>query len=273
MHARNGIVIFGYISCHMKAFSILIALVLSSLVSDAQVPDLMNWKLDSLPVGERFYTANHSADNWLFKLTGGKWKVVQNKDGQQKGDSIPPGLITSDVKRKVGLERGQSFVKRVSDGFLVGKDGGEFGGGLFFIGLDGGLLVVRDRINVRSIIEYNGKLLAIEGLAHLGSYSGQILEIFKEGDRWSCRLLTTLVDAPILIERFGDELLIVTSQHLLKLGRGFKTTEVLKSPIYWGSLYPTSMLIDRTDLYLAMRQGVLKIKDFESQPVYAWYVL
>ncbi|RYF84808.1 MAG: hypothetical protein EON98_08230 [Chitinophagaceae bacterium] len=83
--------------------------------------------------------------------------------------------------------------------------------------------------------------------------------------------MSALIEAPALITDYKGEKLIVTSQYILKLGNDLKVTEVLKSPFYWGMLYPSSILVDNNDLYLAMRQGVLKIKSFDSTPEYIWY--
>jgi hypothetical protein len=48
--------------------------------------------------------------------------------------------------------------------------------------------------------------------------------------------------------------------------------KVLKAPLYWGILNPSSMVRENKDLYIAMRKGVLKIISFEGNPTYEWYV-
>lgn len=237
----------------------------------AQVPDLTNWKIDTLPIGDRIYPANHSQDNWLFHKTGEKWEIVRNDFKREKGDSFPftPDCIDKNLKEI----KGNRFVKQTADGYLVGLNKGEFGGGLYFIkpdGLDG--YEMAGYLNIRSIFEYNSKYFAIEGLAHLGGQRGQIIEIYKEDTVWKYKSLTKLIEAPALITDYKNETIIVTSQYVLKFGKDFKVQEVLKSPIYWGMLYPSSILIDKSDLYLAMRQGVLKIKTFDTVPEYEWYV-
>lgn len=237
----------------------------------AQAPDLTNWKIDTLPTGDKIYPANHSQDNWIFSNSGEKWKIVRNDFSREKGDSFPftPDFIDKNLKEI----KGNRFVKQTPDGYFVGLNKGEFGGGLYFIkpdGLDG--YEMASYLNIRSIFEYNSRYFAIEGLAHLGGQRGQIIEIYKEDTVWKYKSLINLIEAPDLITDYKNEKIIVTSQYILKFGEDFKVSEVLKSPIYWGMLYPSSILIDKNDLYLSMRQGILKIKTFDSTPDYEWYV-
>lgn len=238
---------------------------------EAQVPDLTNWKIDTLPTGDRIYPANHSQDNWIFSKSGENWAIVRNNFKREKGDSFPftPDFIDKNLKEI----KGNRFVKKTSDGYLVGLNKGEFGGGLYFIkpdGLDG--YEMAGYLNIHNIFEYNSKYFAIEGLAHLGGQRGQIIEIFKADTVWKYKSLTSLIEAPALITDYNNENIIVTSQYILKFGKDLKVSEILKSPFYWGMLYPSSILIDNNDLYLAMRQGVLKIKKFDSTPEYEWFI-
>ena len=237
----------------------------------AQVPDLTNWKIDTLPTGDRIYSANHSQNNWIFSKSGDNWEIIRNNFKREKGDSFPftPDFIDKNLKEI----KENRFVKKTSDGYLVGLNKGEFGGGLYFIKSDGldGYEMAR-YLNIHNIFEYNSKYFAIEGLSHLGGQRGQIIEIFKVDTLWKYKSFIRLVEAPELITDYNNEKIIVTSQYILKFEKDFKVSEILKSPFYWGMLYPSSVLINKKDLYLAMRQGVLKIKSFDSSPEYEWYI-
>jgi hypothetical protein len=254
-----------------KIYAIIFFLTLYHLSHAQQIPDLTDWRLDSLPIGDRIDAANQSLNNWIFIKKDDKWHIEQNSFKREQGDKFP--FTTDFIDKNLKEIIGNRFVKKTSDGFLVGLNKGEFGGGLYFIktdGLDG--YQMANFLNIRSIFEYNSRYFSIEGLAHLGAQRGQIIEIFKEDDLWKYKSLTQLIEAPNLIADFNNEKLIVTSQYILRFGQDFKITEILKSPFYWGMLYPSSILIDRNDIYLAMRQGILKIKAFESLPEYEWYV-
>jgi hypothetical protein len=256
----------------MKKPTITIILFAFCSYCKAQSPNLNNWKLDTLPTDNRIYAANNSPNNWTFIKKMGKWEIIQNPYNKAKGDSLP--FTQEFIEKNLKKIKGNRYIKKIKDGYLVGLNRGEFGGGLYFInpnGLYGYEIAPYLRIN--KIFEYKKKYFAIEGLAHLGGNSGQIIEIFKKDTFWQYKSFRDLVESPALITDYKNEKIIVTSQYILKFGKNFKVKQILKSPIYWGMLYPSAILIDNnTDIYLAMRKGILKIKAFTTKPEYEWYV-
>lgn len=254
-----------------KIFTTTFFLILYCLSQAQQIPDLTNWRLDTLPIGDKIYAANLSHNNYIFIKKNNKWQIEQNSFTKEKGDNFP---FTADfIDRNMKEIKGSRFVKKTPDGFLVGLNKGEFGGGLYFIKTDGkDGYQMANFLNIHSIFEYNSKYFSIEGLAHLGGQRGQIIEIFKEDELWKYKSLTKLIEVPDLVADYNNGKIIVTSQYILRFGQDLKVTEILKSPVYWGMLYPSSILIDRDDIYLAMRQGILKIKAFNTLPEYEWYV-
>lgn len=254
-----------------KILATMFLLILCYTSQAQQIPDLTNWKLDTVPIGDSINTANQSPNNWIFIIKNGKWQIEQNTYKREKGDHLP--FTTGFIDKNFNEIKGNRFVKKIPNGILVGLNKGEFGGGLYFIetnGLNG--YKMANFLNIHSIFEYNSKYFSIEGLAHLGGQRGQIIEIFKEDNLWKYKSLTQLIEAPALIADYEKEKIIVTSQYILKFGQDLKVTEILKSPIYWGMLYPSSIIVDGNDVYLAMRKGVLKIKTFDTLPEYEWYV-
>jgi hypothetical protein len=254
-----------------KMIATMFLLILCHLSKAQELPDLTNWKLEAVPIGDSLYTANQSPNNWIFIKKNGKWQIEQNTYKGEKGDLFP--FTTSFIDKNLKEIKGNRFVKKIADGFLVGLNKGEFGGGLYFIENDGlAGYEIANFLNIQSIFEYDSKYFSIEGLAHLGGQRGQIIEIFKEDKLWKHKTITRLVEAPALIADYNKEKIIVTSQYILKFGPDIKVTEILKSPLYWGMLYPSSIIVDKNDVYLAMRKGVLKIKAFDTLPEYEWYV-
>ena len=69
---------------------------------DAQAPDLTNWKIDTLPTGDRIYPANNSQDNWIFSKSGENWVIVRNNFKQLKN------------KQKIAIIKNIIFLEYVS---------------------------------------------------------------------------------------------------------------------------------------------------------------
>jgi hypothetical protein len=231
----------------MKKLLIVIFFLTLNFQSQAQQkPDLTNWKLNTLPVGDLLNTANQSQDDWIFIKKNDKWQIEKNTSKGEKGDVFP---FTGDfIDKNLKEIKRYSYVKKVPDGFLVGLNKGEFGGGLYFINSDGlSGYEMGKFLNIRSIFEHNWTIFSIEGLAHLGVNRGQIIQIFKEDNLWKYKTLTQLIEAPTLITDYNDEKIIVTSQYILKFRKDLVVTEILKSPMYWGMLYPSSIIIDHND--------------------------
>jgi hypothetical protein len=237
-------------------------------VAHAQTPDLSQWKMDTLPTGDRIYPANHSRHDWIFVQKSDKWIITESDYKKEIGDSLP--LSTEFINKNLN-KIGTRFTKKVYDGYLVGFNKGEFGGGLYFVSNDGQInYELAGYLNIKSIFEYNNKLFAIEGLAHLGGQRGQIIELFKDSI-WKYKSVTQLVEAPEIISDYNGEKIIITSQYILKYTKDFQVREILKSPFYWGMLYPSTILFDKNEVFLAMRHGVLRILHFDTTPEYEWY--
>lgn len=231
----------------------------------AQAPNLTNWKIDTLPMGDLIYKANQSKNNWVFVQSGGIWDIIQNPYSKHKGDSLP--FSKKFINKKFKHFEGRKFVKKTTDGFLIGFNNGEFSGGLHFMDLKGhGVYEIEKGITINNFFEFQSKIYAIEGM-----YFGKIIEIFKVNGFWKTQSVSNLYDIPKLIADHNNEKLIVGSQYIFKFGKDLKPIEILKSPFYWGILYPSSILIDNEVLYLSMRQGVLKIKKFDTHPTYEWF--
>lgn len=100
---------------------------------------------------------------------------------------------------------------KVSNGWLVGSDRGEWGGELVHIPASGQRIVLYDG-NVEEIFPLGSQIVATTGLAHLGMNSGFLLRIEEiESGRFSATPWKRLPGAPVsswLIE--GGELLVNT---------------------------------------------------------------
>lgn len=145
-------------------------------------------------------------------------------------------------------------------------------GGLFFISRSGESSYKIDGFQrIEEIFDFGSKIYATSGLAHLGTNYGYILELSLDGN-WGISNKVELPEEPHILIHRNNSLYIVTSQFILRVDKGMNIYKVLKSPVYWGNLYPSSAINDDKDIFIAMRKGILKIKDFETDPNYQWYI-
>ncbi|BDD10848.1 hypothetical protein FUAX_32800 [Fulvitalea axinellae] len=249
---------------------LIITLALFTINSFGQDYSLNDFTLDSLPLGDKLYEANHSKDNWLIEKVGER--IIIEKDLYKRTEAPELPFSSKKIASTLNKRSTVKHIHKVKDGYLLGYNSGEFGGGLYFISNNGehGYAIEQSQ-RIRQFISFNNKIFALEGLAHLGTSQGCLLELKKEG-KWVISKKITLPDSPDYGIQHKDELLIVSSEHVVSFNRKEELNTVLKAPFYWGMLYPSSAIIDDNSLYIAMRKGILKISDFSQSPTYKWYV-
>jgi hypothetical protein len=254
----------------MRRFHYLLSVfLLLSLAAFSQKPNLQDWKIDSLPIGSKWIKFNNSQTEFSFNIIGKKAEILKNND-HSKGENLPFSKEFMAVNLSK-LTRIRSIMK-VDKGYIVGINKGEFGGGLWFVSQSGDVAYeLAKRLNIVKIFEYKSRIFAIEGLDHMGFPRGNVIEIYQD-TTWKYKVLHRLTDAPYLIRRHNDHLIIVASGSIYKIDKNLKISTLLKAPFSWNMLFPSSVLFDQEDIYLAMRGGILKIAAFETKPMYEWYV-
>mgnify|MGYP003980093543 CR=1 FL=1 len=153
-------------------------------------------------------------------------------------------------------------------GWLVGFDKGEWGGNLFWFNEKGTEYEKITSGNIKNLFEINGQIYVTEGLAHLSMSDGQIFQVERKNDKWNVKKKVDLPNAPYATTLTKDnEFLIVTSKGLLKVNKDFEIETLVKEGFWWIYLYPNSILIKGSDIYIGMRGGVLKtqLNNIDSQ--------
>lgn len=232
--------------------------------------ELKDFQIDSVPTKQNQWKISNSKKHWTISKINDSIKITNYDFNYFKGDKLP--FEIKDVIKKLNTQYYIRAVKKVDDGFLIGLNGGEFGGGLWFLSKDGqSSYEIASYKRVRQIFEYNDKIYVLEGLAHMGVNYGNLLELKKE-ESWVINKIFNLPDAPNFAIFKNDIVLIITSEYILTFNEYNKLIKTLKVPFYMGSLYPSSAITDKNDIYLAMREGVLKVSLFEYNPEYTWFV-
>jgi len=259
----------------MKNF-LLIIITLFSFNTYGQNYSLSDFRIDTLPFEKASPVLNNSIEDFMIEME--EWKIeklndsirIQKRDYNHfKGDSLP--FSHEEVAKKLNSKFSVRAVKKVDDGYIIGLNHGEFGGGLWFLSTDGkSAYEIAPSKRIHQIFKFNEKLYVIEGLAHFGINYGNILEL-KRDVVWHISEIFKLPDAPDFIIQDKNTVLVLTSEHLMRFHENGKLVEILKAPFYWGMLFPSSAVIEDKDIYIAMRHGILKISEYASDPHYEWY--
>ncbi len=207
--------------------------------------------------------ANHSPFAWSVGIENGKpvaKPFSQQESERERASKIP-------FSAKADLFYGAHAVQGVESGWIVGFNGGEFSAGLYWISPDG---QQNYRISDHQIVELfrlNGRNLGIEGLSHLTTSRGSLIEIFRPATvQWQVRTLLTLPSAPITVALVPDgSMLIVLRDSIAKVTLDLKMEHIVRN-LPWDRLYPNSSVLspDGNTLYVGMRKYVAKY-DIQSR--------
>jgi hypothetical protein len=228
-----------------------------SCFSQDDTTNLTTWKSHPIPSNEdTLYQYNHSPDNWIvFKKDNEIHAVLQARKPQ--ADDLP-FAIERTPEYPWYTTRGHRSAVKVDDGYLVAFFAGEFGGHLHWFSDDGQKRKLISGALICQFIKRGNKIYAIEGLAHLSSSRGSVVELKKTGDKWGVSTYRELPFAPYACQLdASNNMIIVTSGNLLSVDmRGNMNT--LINDGFWSHLYPTSVVIHNNVCYVGMRKGIFK---------------
>jgi hypothetical protein len=218
------------------------------------------WIQTTPPSNEEERCANYSNDEWKVELRGNFVGVGKYED---KDDSaLPAGF-----RREKGMV-GRSHSMRLGNWWLLGFDGGEFGGGLWrYDGTKSNLLLNE---NVRAIALMEGGALVFTGLNHLSSDYGKVywMPLALGG---GLQLKASLGGAPSAIfqENYGS-VLVVTTQGILRVSQDGTYERVYDRDM--GLLYPNSVVKDsKGTIFVGMRFYVLTVNVL-NRPAAQWLI-
>jgi hypothetical protein len=140
------------------------------------------------------------------------WEVFQEGDAtkirEQSRLSITVLPFKIDRRRFSGFSR---HIQQVDDGWLIGFDGGEFGGGLSWFSPDGSREKGLIGENVRGLVKSSTGFFVASGLQHLGLSRGKIFHVKKGvSGNWKADLLVDFRANPhTFTQESPDSLLVV----------------------------------------------------------------
>lgn len=213
--------------------------------------------------------ANHSEHEWIVRQENGK-VVASLKDDNKPSASDAPAFDTT-VQLQASKGPANMFLK-VDDGWIAAYNRGEFGAAVYWFNSDG---KKRQKLSDHQINQFmvdNGRIFAVEGLAHMVS-RGSMIELRKEKGQWTVEEFFPLSgSAEAIAQVSSGDYVIVTSDMLLRVNLE-KEINILIPNGDWGALYPNSVAIaDDGYIYIGMRQFVVKCKLSKSVQSFTFLV-
>jgi len=231
-------------------------------------------KEDPSAYHEFLYRANRSKHEWVVNDHGAQVAVRLRQD-EPLEDQQSPDFDTSlhlhdpndpifqafnaDVDPQE-LKASAFRTLKVSDGWIVAYNQGEFGSAVYWFSEDGKSKKKLSNHQINQILIEGDRIFAVEGIAHLSISEGSMIEIKKEGGEWKVLEFLPLQESAEAIARVGKgDYLVVTSSQLLRVNLDRKILKLIPSAD-WGTLYPNSVATDGEYAYIGMRQFVVRCR-------------
>jgi hypothetical protein len=159
---------------------------------------------------------------------------------------------------------------QIQNGFLVGYNSGEFGGGLSWFDGDGRFRQSITTENTQRIIPTRQGAVVFTGLAHGLQDTGHVLRLLYGEGRWRMTR-ANLPGAPLAVLSDADEsFVVVTTRHLVRIRRDFRVV-LLHRGAWRGNPSPNSIVRDSSGrIYLGMSYAVARLRPTQSGYVEEW---
>jgi hypothetical protein len=215
-------------------------------------------KVNEPPTKEQAQKLNRSNEEYEVFLNNENKVEYRDYEYRRVRGAELPFEITPKKDDRYAFE-GRQVNLKVDTGWLVGFDKGEYGGNLFWFNEEGTNYEKIASGNIKNLFEIDGQIFVTEGLAHLSISYGQIFKVERKNNEWRIEKKVDLPNAPYATTLTkNNEFLIVTSKGLLKVNKKFEIETLVEEGFWRVYLYPNSILVDRQNIYIGMRGGVLR---------------
>jgi hypothetical protein len=234
-------------------------------------------ELPDRPSKSQFECVPYREDFWSVSLGDGT-VVVQERSTASVVQPLPFAFMPKE------LEHGDRRVTKVADGWLVGFDQGEFGGGLWWVDESGGrsqrLRPPRQSPvnkadpyqaeNVLGFADIGGRTVVLMGLDHLSGRSGRAFAVQQASGSWRLAPLAVFDASPEAWLAEDEYLLVVTESGLWKLDADGR---LARRPLDLGPVGPVDSIVRAADgaLYLGLRHYVLRLEEETEGLRQTWF--
>lgn len=212
-----------------------------------------------------FQRANFNNDHWAVARSDGKLSARHLRDGESTERILPNFDTTAQLQDRKATA---SQCLKVEGGWIAAYNEGEFGSAIYWFSMDGKKKKKLSEHQINAFLCEGDRIFAVEGLAHLSTSHGSMIEIVKENGIWMVKEFLPLPSSAEAIARIATgDYAIVTSDSLLRVNLK-REILILIPNANWGCLYPNSIEVDDGYIYIGMRQFVARCRITKSVETY-----
>jgi len=210
--------------------------------------------------------------------------VAYHSRADDRRDPLPVEVPAAQSPAPWANERGSRYVVEVDDGWIVGLDAGEFGGGLWWVARDGARYDTLSDENVVELVKTPAGVWAPTGLDHIVDGRGNVLLTGHTGTRpW--RVVRSIPVGPSAYAATtspNGSLMVVTRTGLVRVapnGRA-KTLHVGRwggffelGPQFESAFYPGSIAVrPNGEVFIGMRAVIVHLSPQGSRYREDWLI-
>ncbi|UIR54782.1 hypothetical protein LZQ00_10890 [Sphingobacterium sp. SRCM116780] len=240
-----------------KLFILLISLIPTILSAQSYNKLLKDWKSNPLPKHQSY---EGQIDLWTVYLEDDQPKVTE----KSKPIELPKYIQLKDSKEyessdKILTHADPSDFQITDNGFLISVNRGEWGGELYWFSKNGKKNYHVDAGNYIQFITRSNDILVLEGLAHLGTSDGRIMQLIKKEDIWTAQKYLELPFAPqtACLDK-EDNILIVTTKNIVSVDKNKQIKSIVSFDLWEDHSTSSSIIMHNNILYVGMLFGVYK---------------
>jgi len=158
---------------------------------------------------------------------------------------------------------------RIPGGIIAGYDHGEFGGKVSFIPGNGNEHKLINE-NFKGFYVLENKIFVLTGFSHMFTDKGHVYEINYGGGKLQALPILDLDSCPesyLLV----DKILYLATNKALLVVENRKITKLIAIEESWVGLYPNSLVLANSKLYVGMRGGMVSVGLNDKK--ITWYYL
>jgi hypothetical protein len=243
----------------------------ASSMMNAQLPSGWTVRPPAAEASPERYCFNHSEDSWLVSESRGELVIRQmtaNSSNASESNALP-AFLRSGAGYTSGIIGVLSILK-VDRGYLVGQDGGEWGGWLRWYSDDGTQVRLILQQNTSAVVRLGARVIAVTSSQGAWESTGALQALVRdENNRW--KVVNTLPLngwARAVGVTQQNELLVATSNGVAL----FRNGKLRLVQAKWDLLNPSSIVKISDKIYVGMQSRVVELRDTPAGVVERWLV-